>query len=427
MTEKSAHSLKKEIFQKIKEYFEVISIDDIKPSKWKVPIGGGFYGHDEVNSVVECYLNGALSIQKSVTKFEENFASYIGCSHGVATNSGTSANILALNTLLESGDLKPGDKVAIPATTFISVVTPILQLGLTPVYIDVKEDLNMDMSELKKALLFEDGIKCIMIVHTLGFPADMKTLSKLSAEYDFKIIEDCCESHGASIKGKKIGSYGDISTWSFYVAHHMTTAEGGMALTNSDEYKTILSELREFGRLKTYKGDRFGYTKDNLVDFDERYVFHRIGWNFRMADAPAAFGIEQLKKLDEMNEIRKNNSKFLIDNLKKHEDLILPAYSTEEHNITYYSFPIILKKGSSIKRKPFVQYLESNGVETRAIMCGTLPDQPSLKNSIGVVAGDLKTSRYIRDCGFFIGCHPMLKKEDLQHAVDTIDNYFKKL
>jgi len=425
MTKKSADSLKEEIFQNIKEYFETISTDDIKPSKWKVPIGGGFYGHDEVNAVLECYLNGSLSIQKPVVEFEKNFAAYIGCNYGVATNSGTSANILALNTLIESGDLMPGDKVAIPATTFISVVTPILQLGLVPVYVDIKKDLNMNMDELKKVLLFEDGIKCVMIVHTLGFPADMSSLLKLSAEYNFKIVEDCCESHGAAIEEKKIGSYGDISTWSFYVAHHMTTAEGGMVLTNSEKYQIILSELREFGRLKTYEGERFGYTKDNLVDFDERYVFHRIGWNFRMADAPAAFGIEQLKKLDKMNETRKSNAKFLIDNLKKHEDLILPDYSSNERTITYYSFPIILKEDSNINRKSFIQYLESSGVETRAIMCGTLPDQPSLKDSIGIITGDLKISRYIRDRAFFIGCHPMLKEEHLQHTVDTINKYLK--
>ena len=425
MTEESIDSLKKEIFQNIKKYFETISIEDIKPSKWKVPIGGGFYGHDEVNSVLECYLNGSLSIQKPVVEFEKNFASYIGCNYGVATNSGTSANILALNTLIESGDLMPGDKVAIPATTFISVVTPILQLGLVPVYVDVKKDLNMNMDELRKVLLFEDGIKCVMIVHTLGFPADMSHLLKLSAEHNFKIIEDCCESHGAAIEDKKIGSYGDISTWSFYVAHHMTTAEGGMVLTNSEKYQIILSELREFGRLKTYKGERFGYTKDNLIDFDERYVFHRIGWNFRMADAPAAFGIQQLKKLDKMNETRQSNAKLLIDNLKKHEDLILPDYTSNERTITYYSFPIILKEGSDIDRKSFIQHLESSGVETRAIMCGTLPDQPSLKDSVGIITGDLKISRYIRDRAFFIGCHPMLKEEDLQHAIDTIDKYLK--
>ena len=139
------NSIKKEIYTNIQKYFESISLEDLKPSKWKFPIGGGFYDHNEVNSVIECYLNGSLSIQKPVVEFEENFSTYIGCKYGVATNSGTSANILALNTLIESGDLMVGDKVAIPATTFISVATPILQLGLVPVYVDVKEDLNMDM------------------------------------------------------------------------------------------------------------------------------------------------------------------------------------------------------------------------------------------------------------------------------------------
>tara|TARA_Y100000310_G_scaffold313849_1_gene362659 strand:+ start:3345 stop:4628 length:1284 start_codon:yes stop_codon:yes gene_type:complete len=426
MTKTNTENIKKEIFENVTRYFQNISLDDIKPSKWKVPIGGGFYDQNEVNAVIDCYLNGSLSIQKPVAEFENSFASYIGCNHGIATNSGTSANILALNTLIEAGELMAGDKVAIPATTFISVATPILQLGLVPVYVDIKEDLNMDMNELKRVLLFEDGIKCVMVVHTLGFPADIDSLLKLSVEHDFRIIEDCCESHGAEIKGKKIGSFGDISTWSFYVAHHMTTAEGGMLLTNSEKYYSISSELREFGRLKSYKGERFGYTKDNLIDFDERYVFHRIGWNFRMADAPAAFGIEQLKKLDEMNDKRKNNAKFLIDNLKKHKHFILPSNNSSNITNTYYSFPIIIKKESGITRKSLVQHLESNGVETRAIMCGTLPDQPSLKNAHGIVTGELKTSRYIRDNAFFIGCHPMLKQKGLEHVINTIDKYLEQ-
>jgi|TARA_R110002012_G_scaffold249910_5_gene427563 CDP-6-deoxy-D-xylo-4-hexulose-3-dehydrase len=420
--------LETKIYNAIEEYFNNVSNDDLKPSNWKVPIGGGYYDHNEVAAVVECYLHGSLSIQKPVVRFEKAFSDYVGNKHGVACNSGTSANILALNTLLESGDLKKGDEVAMPATTFISVATPVLQLGLKPVYIDVEKDsLNIDVDELE-ASLSTGNIKCVMVVHTLGCPADMTRIMKLAKEHDIRIIEDCCEAHGAKHSGQMVGSFGDISTWSFYVAHHMTTAEGGMAQTNSDEYATILRELREFGRNKQYVGERYGFNSQQMSDFDERYVFRRIGWNFRMADAPASFGLQQLKKLDEMNSKRVTNAEYLIDNLQKHgEYFVLPTKGNNSEVHSYYSFAITLKENCGFSRKELVHYLESNGVETRAIMCGTLPDQPSLCDAPGRNHGDLTSSRYVRDNSFFVGCHPMLDTEHLDHIVKTITTYILEI
>jgi len=418
--------IKQKIFDGIVEYFAHVDPNDLKPSNWKVPIGGGFYDDREVNAVVNCYLNGSLSIQKSVNKFEHAFSAYVGVKHGIACNSGTSANILALNTLLETGELKRGDEVALPATTFISVASPVIQLGLKPVYLDVDpENMNLDPAQLSSALAVKNNIKCVIAVHTLGNPADMNQIMDIAKEHDLKVIEDCCEAHGAAISGKKVGSFGDMATWSFYVAHHMTTAEGGMVVTNSDQYAEIVQELREFGRNKSYSGERYGFSKDNLVDFDERYVFRRIGWNFRMADAPAAFGLQQLKKLDQMNDTRAQNSNYLIENLAEFSDFItLPKTKGDEYTHTYYSFPLVIKEGSAISRKHFVQYLEANGIETRAIMCGSLPDQPSLFKAPGRDHGDLYYSRYLRDNAFFIGCHPCLKTEDLDHVVEMIRRYF---
>jgi len=417
------------IYDNIKEYFDTVSMKDIRPNSWRVPIGGGFYGHEEVNAVVKCYLNGSLSIQKPVMEFENKFSNYIGTKYGIATNSGTSANILALNALIDAGYLELGDEVALPATTFISVATPILQLGLVPVYVDVEADtLNIDLDEFKKLVDDEDrNIKCVMIVHTLGNPVDMNRVNTIINNKDIQVIEDCCEAHGAECDGKKVGSYGIMLTWSFYVAHHMTTAEGGMVLTDSKELDIILKELREFGRDKEYSGERYGMNKGNLKDFDERYTFHRVGWNFRMADAPASFGIQQLAKLDDMNQIRLKYAKYLIENLSQFsQHLQIPIENTEYNVNTFYSFPIIIKKNTKIQRKNLTRYLESNGIETRAIMCGTLPDQPSLCNEIGIEYGELTQSRYIRDNGFFIGCHPCLEEDDLKHVVKTITNYFKQ-
>lgn len=413
------------VYTEIKSYFKNLPKNHFKNPNWVAPIGGGYYDDKEIVAVTKCYINGLLSTQKPVVEFENKFSAYIGNKHGIAVNSGTSANILAFNALLENGDLKKGDEVALPATTFISVATPILQLGLKPVYIDINpKTLNMDMGALAEALQKKNKIKCVIVVHTLGYPADMDALLRLAKKFKFKVIEDCCEAHGAKINGKTVGSFGDIATWSFYVAHNMTTAEGGMIQTNSDTYNVLLRDLREFGRRRVHQGPRYSYSSGKLKDFDERYTFHKVGWNFRMADAPAAFGIEQLKKLDTMNKMRIKNAAYLIKHLQSVSDVLqLPSVVNTAVQHTYYTFPIVIKDTKRIVRKEFARYLESHKIETRAIMCGTLPDQPGLVGTPGRSFGNLKQSRYVRDNALSIGCHPLLGREELDHIITTIKNY----
>ena len=411
------------VYDAIRDYFDEISIEDIKPNSWKVPIGGGFYGAEEVNAAVECYLNGSLSIQEPVMEFEKNFSKYIGTKYGVATNSGTSANILALDALINKGKLIKGDYVVVPSTTFISVATPILQLGLIPLYVDVdRYTLNLDLNELEGAIKSYKP-KCIMVVHTLGNPLDMDRLMSIVDDTDIQVIEDCCEAHGAEWNGKRIGSFGDMSTWSFYVAHHITTAEGGMVLTNSDELEITLRELREFGRDKSYSGERYGITSGNLVNFDERYTFDKVGWNFRMADAPAAFGNQQLKKLDVMIDIRLRNAKRLIDGLSDCDGIDTFPHNNDIVKNSFYSFPITC--GDHISRNDMARFLESKGIETRSIMCGTLSDQPALCDEPKVEYGGLVNSRMIRDKSFFVGCHPLLGDEEIDYVIDNVKEYLR--
>ena len=411
------------VYDAIRDYFDEISIEDIKPNSWKVPIGGGFYGAEEVNAAVECYLNGSLSIQEPVIEFEKNFSKYIGTKYGVATNSGTSANILALDALIKKGKLIKGDYVVVPSTTFISVATPILQLGLIPLYVDVdRYTLNLDLNELEGAIKSYKP-KCIMVVHTLGNPLDMDRLMSIVDGTDIQVIEDCCEAHGAEWNGQKIGSFGVMSTWSFYVAHHITTAEGGMVLTNSDELEITLRELREFGRDKSYSGERYGITSGNLVNFDERYTFDKVGWNFRMADAPAAFGNQQLKKLDDMIDIRLRNAKRLIDGLSDCDGIDTFPHNNDIVKNSFYSFPITC--GDHISRNDMARFLESKGIETRSIMCGTLSDQPALCDEPKIEYNDLIESRMIRDKAFFVGCHPLLGDKEIDYIINIVKEYLR--
>ena len=416
-----------ELYSKLEEYFKATDPKERHPSAFRVPIGGSFYDEKEVKAVLECYLKGWLSTQKKVVEFEKIFSDYIGINHAVAVNSGTSANILALNALMEAGDLKREDEVIVPATTFITVASPVIQLGMVPVYVDVDANtLNIDPKEIEKAIN-PGKTKAIMVVHTLGYPADMDEIMEIAAKYNLKVIEDCCEAHGAMFMGKKVGTFGDLATFSFYVAHNITTGEGGMVVTNSKVYYEIASELREFGRLKSYQGERFGYSDTNLKDYDERYVFHRIGYNFRMADTPAAFGIEQVKKLDILNEKRIQNAKFYIDNFDDKLKSFFQILSLDDSVIfkVFYAFPIVVKAGGGISRKKIVSYLESKGIETRALFCSSLPDQPCFKSTPGRTVGQLPVSRWLRDNAFFIGCHPGLNENDLKYVIETLKEVIK--
>lgn len=415
----------REIYKSIEQYFQNADPKARRPSSWRVPIGGSFYDAREVNAVLECFFRGWISVQKKVAEFENAFAEYVGAKWGVATNSGTSAITLTLATLLETGDLQRGDEVMVPATTFISDAMAVIQLGLIPVYVDVDpETFNINPEEMEKAI-DPKKTKAALVVHNLGYPSDMDAVMDIAKRYNIKIIEDCCEAHGARYKGKKVGQFGDFAVFSFYVAHNITTGEGGMILTNSDRYHAIVAELREFGRLKSYQGPRYGYSDGQLAEFDERYTFHRLGYNFRMADTPAAFGIEQLKRLDELNSRRTQYARYYWEHLQSLDDTLAFPISLDDPNIVhaFYGFPIAIKPEAALRRSEFANFLESKGIETRAILCGTLPDQPSLRRAPGRTAGDLPVSRWIRDNAFFIGCHPNLSPEDVQHAVHTITEY----
>ena len=264
-----------------------------------VTVGFPVYDEQEVLAALDCLLNLRLSQGPIVKEFEKEAASYMDVPHAVAVNSGTSANMLALASLINLGMINPGDEVIVPAATFSSVVSPIYQLGLVPVYVDVGQtDWFMNVDEVSKSIT--DKTKVIMPVYNLGFPGEIEKIVDLAQEKKLKILEDCCEAHGGERKGKKLGAYGDVSALSFFVAHNITTGEGGMIFSSNEEIDNALRELREFGRLFDSK-NRF-YNDNLLSDYDVRYVSKTSGYNVRMTDVAASMGRVQLSKLDFLNE-----------------------------------------------------------------------------------------------------------------------------
>jgi CDP-6-deoxy-D-xylo-4-hexulose-3-dehydrase len=418
--------IREKIHELIKEYFKYQEEGRNNiPNKTKIGVGFPCYGHEEIVSAVDSLLDLRLSQGEKVGKFEKDFSKYIGSKYGIAVNSGSSANLLAISALLKTDRVKPGSEVIVPAATFATVVSPILQNGLIPVFVDVdSETYNIDPDRVKNAI--NKNTCLIMVVHSLGCPADIKEILEISKESDIPVMEDCCEAHGASIDGKKIGSFGLISTYSFFVAHNMTTGEGGMILTDDEELDKLLRSIREFGRLREVEVDRprFYYTDACLKDYDERYVFENVGYNVRMTDVTASLGIEQLKKLDLLNAARVEIANYFADRLKKYENFLQLPKIPEKSFHSFYGYPILVKEKAPFLRTDLVRFLEQHKIETRAFMGGNLALQPAYRNENIKIVGDLKNTREILNNAFFIGCHPYIDVVQREYVLSTFNNFF---
>jgi CDP-4-dehydro-6-deoxyglucose reductase, E1 len=390
-----------------------------------ITVGWPVYDEKEILRAIDALLDLRLSQGPAVREFEAAFAKYVGTKYAVAVNSGSSANLLALNALIEVGQVARGSEVIIPAATFATVASPIIQLGLIPVYVDVDPvSWNIDPKEAEKAITKKTRV--IMPVHSFGNPADMKTIMGIARKHKLIVVEDCCEAHGAAIDKKKVGSFGDMGTLSFFVAHNITTGEGGMIFTNSKKYYDALVSLREFGRLKKYPKKRFGLKDPLMGNYDERYMFTNVGYNVRMTDIAASLGIEQLKKLDLLNAKRIRIVKEYQRHLDQYNKFLeLPKVRKGDLH-SFYGYPFLVKENSQFSRNKLALFLESRGIETRAFFAGCLPDQPGFKNKPKRVVGKLPESRYVRDKAIFIGCHPALTKIQIMRVKKAFDDFFKR-
>lgn len=395
------------------------------PPPGRVNIGWPVFDEKEVLQALDALLNVRISQGAKVRQFEEMAAKYVGTRFAIACNSGSSANLLALTALVESGKVPRGSEVLIPAMTFATVASPIIQAGLVPVYVDIDDhSWNIDPKEIEKAI--GPKTRILMPVHTFGNPADMPALMKIARKHKLLVLEDCCEAHGAAIGTKKVGSFGYLATLSFFVAHNITTGEGGMIFTNDRDMYDVLRSLREFGRLpdEVMRGKRFTYPDEVLKDFDARYIFTRIGYNLRMTDITASLGIEQLKKLDALNKMRMSNVRAYLKALAPYSTyLILPTVA-KGHFHSFYGFPFVIRKDAPFTRMHLVRFLEERGVETRPFFAGCLPDQPGFRNQAMRVAGKLPVARWTRDYSIFIGCHAALTPDHVQHVTKTFKDFF---
>lgn len=417
---------KTEILKKIeeltKEYFSSNVEGSFIPGKSKIPLNIPSYGWEESYEAIESILTTWVTMGKKVNEFESMFAQYIGVPHSVMVNSGSSANLLALSILtnpLARNRINPGDEIITPAVTWATTVFPIINVSAIPVLVDVDlRSHNISVNEIEKAIT--DRTKAIMPVHLLGNPCDMKRITEIARKHNLFVIEDACEAHGAEIDGKKVGSYGDLASFSFFFTHHISTIEGGMVLASNEEFAEMAKALRVFGWIRDLR-DR-DEIAGSYGDIDPRFLFINIGYNFRPTEIQGAFGIHQIKKLDNFIEIRRDNAKFWTENFKQYSNFLWLPEERPGTKHVWFGYPITVRPDAPFTRKELVDFLEGKGLETRPIMAGNIDEQPAMRYFDYRKVGDLSNSRIIHRQSFFFGNHQGIGRGEREAIVE----YFRE-
>lgn len=393
----------------------------------KIGVGYASVTEKEKEYVMEALNNERLSQGKFVNEFEKKFASMHNKKYGVMCNSGTSALHIALETLKEIDNWDSETEVLVPAITFIATSNACLHAGLKVRFVDVDQyTYNIDPNQIEKNI--NKNTKCIIPVHTFGMPCDMPKIMEVARKYNLRVIEDCAESHFAKINGIPIGSFADISCFSTYVAHTITSGVGGIAITNDTSMMEIMRSLIAHGRACTCErciasDGKTVCPKRMQTEIDRRFSFIRLGYSYRVGEIEGALGLAQLDRKDEIMNKRHENAVYLISKLDKYSNLIqLPKHPDNiEH--TYMMFPIVIKS-KDIEYKDMIQYLEKCNIETRPML--PLLNQPIYKELFGDLSADYPIADYINKNGFYIGCHHGLSKEDLDYIVKCFDEYLNK-
>lgn len=442
-------NLRNKVKEAAKEYFGTVSIQNRQ--KEYIPVSGKFLDWNDLSYMIDATLDMWLTSGRFNKEFEEKFAKYLNVKYALSTNSGSSANLLALSALtspkLKEKALKKGDEVITVAAGFPTTINPIFQNGLIPVFVDVEiGSYNISIEKIEEAI--SKKTKAIFIAHTLGYPFDLDNVLNLAKKYNLWVIEDSCDALGAEYKGQKTGSFGDIGTFSFYPAHHITMGEGGAVVTNNPELHKILLSFRDWGRdcicppgVDNVCKKRFSRQFGNLpFGYDHKYTYSNIGYNLKITDWQAALGVSQLDKIEDFIEKRTKNAEFLHSRLQKlNEFLILPEI---EDNVkpSWFGFLISVKKNAPFTKNELVQYLENNGIGTRQLFAGNILRQPMItENDVDFRIGNskiinskelndkyynlLSNTEFIMNSTFWTGVYPMLNEEDMIKISDTIAEF----
>lgn len=429
--------LRKVILNLVDKYIEDKYKEEFVPGRTPIPFAARVFDSSEVVNLVDASLDAWLTAGRYAKEFEKEFADFLNISYCSLTNSGSSANLLALSALTSPklGDkrLKPGDEVITVAAGFPTTVNPIVQKGLVPVFVDIElGTYNIKTTELENAIT--EKTKAIMLAHTLGNPFNLEEIMKVVNKHNLYLIEDCCDAIGAKYDGKYVGTYGDLSTASFYPAHHITMGEGGAVLTNNAFLNRLVKSFRDWGRdcycepgVSNTCGKRFEQKHGDLpYGYDHKYVYSHIGYNLKITDLQAAVGVAQLNKLQKFIDKRNYNFKRLKEGLQRYSKYLILPEATKNSEPSWFAFPITLKENAPFTRNDIVNHLESKKIATRMLFGGNLTKQPAYKDVKYKMAGDLINTDIVLERNFFIGVYPGITDAMIDYILNTFKEFFEK-
>jgi CDP-6-deoxy-D-xylo-4-hexulose-3-dehydrase len=410
---------------------ELHGLGDFVAGETPVPVTGKVFGSEEIVAAMSASLDFWLTSGPYTEKFESRFAKTVGMRHAFMVNSGSSANLLALSALTSPklGDraLRPGDEVITVAAGFPTTVTPIIQNGLIPVYVDV-DLVTYVANEAALEAAISPKTRAIMMAHTLGNPFNLDLVSRLAEKHNLWVIEDSCDGLGGTYKGQNLGTFGDLSTFSFYPAHHITTGEGGAVLVKKAAHKTIVESFRDWGRdcwcapgcdntcLKRYE-----WTLGELPEgYDHKYTYSHLGYNLKSGDIQAAIGLAQLDRLDSFIELRRRNWAYLKAGLKGLEEFLQMPEPTLNSDPSWFGFALTVKASSPKTRNQIVQALNEVKIATRLLFGGNLLRQPAFMGTPRRVVGELTNTDIVMNDTFWIGVWPGLTIPMLDYMIDQL-------
>jgi CDP-6-deoxy-D-xylo-4-hexulose-3-dehydrase len=384
--------------------------------------------------LVDSSLDFYLTASRYTEEFEAGVADYLGLSDALFVNSGSSANLVALTALtsprLGERRLKPGDEVITVAAGFPSTVAPIVQNGLVPVFVDVRlGDYNADPDRLREAV--SPRTRAIMLAHTLGVPFDLDTVMELVRAHDLWLVEDNCDALGSRYGDRLTGTYGHLATSSFYPAHHITTGEGGMVVTNDEELARIARSIRDWGRdcycaggENNTCGKRFSQQFGSLpYGYDHKYVYSHLGYNLKATDMQAAIGCAQLARLGSFVAARKRNHARLLDALRPYEDRLILPVAPPNTDPSWFCFVITVREGAGFSRAELTAFLEANRIETRHLFSGNLLRHPAFESIERRVVGDLVNTDIVMNNTLFVGVYPGIDDARMDYVIEIFQRF----
>jgi CDP-6-deoxy-D-xylo-4-hexulose-3-dehydrase len=436
--EMTHEEIRKQILELTKQYYtEKYTGQKFIPGQSPVHYAGRVFNDKELSNLVDASLDFWLTEGRYSEEFAGKISEFLGVENVLLTNSGSSANLLAFAALtsekLGGRRLQPGDEVISVAAGFPSTVAPILQYQCVPVFVDVEiPTYNIDVQQIESAI--SEKTKCIFLAHTLGNPFNLDAVLKIAEKYKLWFIEDNCDAFGSTYKGRYTGTFGHLSTLSFYPAHHITTGEGGAVLTNDDQLAKLVRAFRDWGRdcycaggENNTCGKRFSQQFGTLpFGYDHKYVYSEVGYNLKMTDMQAAVGAAQMDKLQEFCSRRRKNFQRCNRIFQKHEQYFILPGATKDSDPAWFTYIATVKKSAPFKREELTRFLNEQKVETRNLFAGNMIRQPALAGRNCRVSGTLANTEDIMNHTFFLGTYPGMTDEMLDYLEETLNAFVKR-